>query len=82
MFNMLKPCTTLGISQYKFSLVHVSKNKKLISFELELRCLMSHLLLSDDIISFSLLEEQNTQQHGAVWTTDNHLPIASSVVEA
>jgi len=62
--NMLKPCTTFGISQYKFSLVHVSKNKKLISFELGY--LMSHLPLSDDIISFSLLEEQNAQQHGAV----------------
>jgi len=29
-----------------------------------------------------LLEKQNAQQHGAVWTTANHLPIVSSVVES
>ena len=33
------------------------------------------------INSFHLLEEQNVQQYGTVWTTDDHLPIVSSVVE-
>jgi len=27
-----------------------------------------------------MLEKQNAQQHGAVWTTDDHLPVVSSVV--
>ena len=24
-----------------------------------------------------MLEKQNAQQHGAVWTTDDHLPVVS-----
>ena len=30
--------------------------------------------------SYTLLEKQNIQQYGAVWTTDDHLPIVSSLV--
>jgi len=38
-------------------------------------------------LSFSFLgiycwKEQNTQQHGTVWTTDNHLPVVSIVIES
>ena len=29
-----------------------------------------------------MLEKQNAQQYGAVWTTNNHLPLVSSVVES
>jgi len=40
-----------------------------------------HLLIEIIELGNSLLEEQNVQQHGTVWTTDDHLPIVSSVVE-
>ena len=29
-----------------------------------------------------MLEKQNAQQYGAVWTTNNHLLLVSSVVES
>ena len=28
-----------------------------------------------------LLEEQNAQQHGAVWTTNDHLPIVNFYID-
>jgi len=29
-----------------------------------------------------MLEDQNTRQHGTVWTTNDHLSIVSSIVES